>query len=310
VALGNFAARACLRRADGFAIRGSGGADLACASLHEALERLQVEGCNRGERLVRAALWRFAQQLPEIERLAPGDPRLGLEISYESDVPFQVGLSGSSAIVIAVLRGLARWFDCDIPAYRLAQLALDAEVVDLGIAAGPMDRMIQSYEGVVCMDFAEPRSERGLRRVDPSLLPPLFVAWDERIGEMSGVVHADVRRRFEAGEPAVLAAMRRLPVLVEEGVRCLEARDVKGFQRCVDENFDTRASIWNLRDRDRELVSVGRGCGAAVKFCGSGGSVVGVMREAEEYPAIEAAYRAAGISVACAAIAHTGRGSA
>ncbi|TMA51877.1 MAG: hypothetical protein E6J76_08790 [Deltaproteobacteria bacterium] len=58
-----------------------------------------------------------------------------------------------------------------------------------------------------------------------------------------------------------------------------------------------RASIWNLTARDHELVAVGRRRGAAVKFCGSGGSVLGVMRDDAEYPALETAYRDAGCSI-------------
>ena len=42
------------------------------------------------------------------------------------------------------------------------------------------------------MDFAPPRGAHSYRRLDSSLLPPMFLAWDPAPGEMSGVPHADV----------------------------------------------------------------------------------------------------------------------
>jgi glucuronokinase len=120
------------------------------------------------------------------------------------------------------------------------------------------------------------------------------VAWDPEPGVPSGVAHADVRARWLRGDPDVRAAMAVFPRLAEEGLACLERRDVAGLMRLVDRNFETRASIWPIRPRDTEMVRIGRAHGAAVKFCGSGGAVLGVVRAAAEYPAIAAAYAEAG----------------
>ena len=237
--------------------------------------------------LLEAALGR----LPE----AP-DRRLALEV--QSDVPRQVGLAGSSAIVVAALQALCAWFEIRLHPAELAERALAAEVEDLGILAGPMDRVIQAYGGLVHMDFAPPRGAHSYRRLDPSLLPPMFLAWDPAPGEMSGVPHADVRRRWERGDPAVREAMAVFPRLVDRALACLESGDREGFLTSVNRNFDTRASIWPCRARDVEMVRVGRECGAAVKFAGSGGAVVGFLRDEAERSAVEKAYAEAGFRCA------------
>ena len=54
--------------------------------------------------------------------------------------------------------------------------------------------------------------------------------------------------------------------------------------------------IWPTRARDVELVEVGRAAGAAVKYAGSGGAVVGALREEAQRAAVEAAYAEAGFS--------------
>jgi len=72
---------------------------------------------------------------------------------------------------------------------------------------------------------------------------------------------------------------------------------VTRFRRLVDESFEVRASVWEVRPRDRAMVTIGRRGGAAVKLCGSGGAVVGALRDEAEYAALAAAYREAGYDI-------------
>jgi glucuronokinase len=267
-----------------------------------------------GGKAIAVALWNFSARVriePAAELALPDDsgaaallsaalgrlpeaPHRRLALALDSDVPRQVGLAGSSAIVVAALKALCSWFGIALHPAELAERALAAEAQDLGIVAGPMDRVIQAYGGLLHMDFAPPRGAHSYRRLDPSLLPPMFVAWDPLPGQMSGVPHADVRARWERGDPAVREAVAEFPRLVDEALACLECGDREGFLGCVDRNFDTRASIWPCRARDLEMVRVGRGCGAAVKFAGSGGAVVGFLRGESRRPDVENAYAEAG----------------
>jgi glucuronokinase len=256
---------------------------------------LSVDGPYGGLRLLRGSLLRFARQHPQVAELDANDPLLRFRLRYRTDIPRQVGLSGSSAIVIATLRALGQWFEVPLDPHVLAELALAAEVEELGIAAGPMDRVIQAHEGLMLMDLKAPRSAGSYRRLDPALLPPLFVAWDPAPGIESGRLHSDVRARWLAGDPEVLQAMQSLREIVDRGVGCLETGDHAGFRKLMDQNFDIRARIFPMRDRDRELVQIGREAGAAVKFAGSGGAVVGALAESSDFERVQRAYRAAGI---------------
>jgi hypothetical protein len=56
----------------------------------------------------------------------------------------------------------------------MAEMALVTEVEDLGIAAGPMDRVIQSYEHVMLLELAGTRTEASYEVLDPGLLPPVL----------------------------------------------------------------------------------------------------------------------------------------
>jgi len=276
----NFRARVEISPARHFVIH-PGPTDLhEFATLREATDAFQAVGCEDGLRLVRAAVRRFAGHWAGLSDLAEADPRLRIALRYDTDIPRQVGLSGSSAIVTATLRALMAWFGVEIAPAELAELALAAELEDLRIAAGPMDRVIQAYEGLMLMDLREPRSEASYRRLDPGLLPALFVAWDPRGGEPSGKAHGELRARWESGDEELRGVMRGFRDIVDSGVSCLERGDFDGFRRLVDRNFETRARFFPISERDREMISIARGCGAAAKLCGSGGSIIGVPVEA------------------------------
>ena len=82
-------------------------------------------------------------------------PRPNFTLRYESDIPRQIGLAGSSAIITATLRALMAFYGVDVPKEVQPSLILSAERDELDINAGFMDRVIQVYEGCVFMDLDE-----------------------------------------------------------------------------------------------------------------------------------------------------------
>lgn len=248
-------------------------------------------GPRAGAELLAAALRSFEL---EVESIEPDDPRRRIALSFETDIPRQVGLSGSSAIVTAALRVLGTHFELELSPDTMARAALRAEVELLGIAAGPQDRVVQAHGGLVDMDFASMPKGWKTRPLDPLLLPACYLAWNPSSGESSGVTHNDLRSRFQAGEAKVVDTLAEFRVVAGAGIQALEEGDPEAFRRAVDRNFDLRASILTIGDVDLELVALGRRSGAAVKLCGSGGAVFGVPRDASQLESIETDYRSRG----------------
>src|SRR5919197_1806871 len=115
-------------------------------------------------------------------------------------------------------------------------MALEAETEELGIAAGPQDRVVQSHGGLVMMDFAH--DAWTVEALDPLLLPPLFVAWRSDVTTHSGEYHAELRKRHASGDPAVHGCMNRLAQLASDARDALLSRDHATFARCLDGSFD------------------------------------------------------------------------
>lgn len=211
-----------------------------------------------------------------------------------SNIPFQGGLSGSSALVIAALRAWSRWFALPLSARRIAQLALEVENVVLGIRAGPLDRVVQAHDGLLAMDFARPFEADAIQRLDTDLLPPMLLAWHGTPGESSGDVHAPVFSKFEAGDATVREVMNTLANNADAGRDALLAGDHEAFRACIDRNFELRAQVFTIATADRELVELGQSEGAACKLPGSGGCVLMVCRDAAHREQLEQACKAAG----------------
>ena len=144
--------------------------------------------------LLLAALERFRERFG-----GPGE----VEMACETTIPHQVGLGGSSAIVIAAIRALATELRVTLEADELAAMALAVEAEDLEIAAGPQDRVAQAHQGLVEMDFSEP-GEHGVgrnQRLDPRLLPELVLAFRTDEGKSSAVAHDALRARWARQDP-------------------------------------------------------------------------------------------------------------
>lgn len=211
-----------------------------------------------------------------VERVCPNKGALALTLS--TDVPLRSGLSGSSAILLATLRALDTHLDLGYSPLQMAQIVWDIERHDMGIIAGPQDRVIQALGGLQFMDFTGDDEIGVHEALDGDLLPPLLIAWPDDAGEASGDLHRRVWQRWNDGDSELRQRLRGFAEIADAGRVALLDGDHAGFCDAVDENFDLRRQIFDLTPDQAALVTTARRSGAAAKFCGSGGAVVAVPR--------------------------------
>lgn len=245
-------------------------------NLEELINNVQLNGYYGGLRLIKASIKRFYDYCNEQGICLD---RRNFTIEYHTDVPVRVGLAGSSAIVTSAIKALMQFFGVQVAKPILPNLVLSVELEELGIGAGLQDRVIQVYEGAVYMDFdRELMHNRGYGEYEPldvAKLPPLFVAYRPLLAEGTEVPHNDLRGRFNRGEQKVLDAMEQFAGYAQQARDLIVAGKGEQIGPLMDANFDLRASIMQISEGNHQLVAAGRKCGAAVKFAGSGGAVVG-----------------------------------
>jgi glucuronokinase len=248
--------------------------------IEDLVEDVKLNGLYGGLRLIKAAVKSFAEYCEAKGIILP---RRNFSLRYDTDIPRQVGLSGSSAIITAVYRALMEFYDVSIQKEILPNLILDVERKEVGIDAGLQDRVIQVYGGLVYMDFERQLMDRqGFGRyepLDPSLLPPLYIAYRVDLSEISGVVHSDLRARWERGDPEVVEAMGIFGELARRGRECLVKRNYRELGDLMNLNFDTRARICRLHPKNVEMVCLARDLGVPAKYAGSGGAIVGICED-------------------------------
>lgn len=237
-----------------------------------------------GVRLLKATVKKFADYCSQ--NSIQLDER-NFTIRYSSNIPHRVGLAGSSAIITACMRALMSFYQVSIPKPALAALILTVENEELGISAGLQDRVVQVYGGVVYMDFDKQLMQRQghgrYENLDPALLPPLYIAYLNDVSEGSEVFHNTIRERFELGDKQIVEAMSFWADLTVQARGALLCGDTAKLHALMDSNFDRRRELYQLGERNIQMVERARSVGASAKFSGSGGAIVGICAEPEQF---------------------------
>ena len=286
-------------------IRGWDRDEVNFGSIEDLVHNVTNYGYYGGVRLIKATIKVFADYCKKVG-LEPD--RKNFTISYKSSIPLRVGLAGSSAIITATIRALMQFYGVSIPKQILPNLVMSAETEELKIPAGLQDRVAQTYGGVVYMDFDAELMERGFgtyENLDPALLPPLFIAYDDSSTEGTEVFHTDIRERYRRGEKLVIDTLDEIAEGARHFREAMVAGDTVEMNRLIDGNFDLRARIYRISDLNLRLVGTAREMGASAKLSGSGGAVVGMFPNENAFPRMEEAYHRIGAKIIKPSVVHT-----
>ncbi|XP_028666078.1 glucuronokinase with putative uridyl pyrophosphorylase [Erpetoichthys calabaricus] len=269
-------------------------------SLQDLYYISRKEGYFGGLRLLQATCKKFYQFCSK-EGIALTKQNFTLQ--YDTNIPRQVGLAGSSAIVSATLKCLMDFYnltDQDLPMPRQANFVLDVESDELFITAGLQDRVVQIYEGLIYMDFSKDLMDKqgygNYVSMDMSCLPHFWLAY---LGDPSdsGMIHSNVRQRWLNGDPEVVAAMKTFADLTDKAKEALEKRNWETLVDLMNQNFDLRRQLYSdecLGEGNLKMVKIAREFGSAVKFPGSGGAVTGLCLNPDNMVALKRALQEAG----------------
>jgi glucuronokinase len=253
-------------------------------SISELSEDVELFGYYGGIRLLKAAVKRFHDYCMT-EKIKLHDHNFTLR--YSSDIPYRLGLAGSSAIITACFRALMEFYHVEIPPHFLANLVLSVETDELGIGAGLQDRVAQAYEVPVFMDFdreiMKSRNYGIYEPVEKKHLKNLYIAYQKDLSEGSEVVHNDFRERYNFGVREVVEAIDRWANITIQGRNALETGDRGKLNQLINENFDLRRSVMNISSKNIEMVELARSIGASAKFTGSGGAIIGTYEDNSMY---------------------------
>ena len=267
-------------------------------SVKALVDDVNLYGYYGGIRLLKAAVKKFSDYCTNNNILIP---EKNFTLRYKSDIPFRLGLAGSSAIITACIRALMKFYEIKIPNPLLANLVLSVEVDELKISAGLQDRVAQAYEYPVYMDFNEKiMKSKGYGNylpIDSVLFPKLYIAYRKDLSEGSEVVHNNFRERFNYYDPEVLGAIQLWVELTDQVMGCLIEKNLSGLPVLINRNFDIRRSVMNISKDNLEMVMTARSVGASAKFTGSGGAIIGTFEDEKMFLNLKKSLNKIGIEV-------------
>lgn len=266
-------------------------------SAFKSLDDLHIHVSKNGYygvyRLMLATCKMFAQVCSDagvIKHLAKG-----FKLSYDTNIPRMVGLSGSSALIVAAFNGLLKHYELTldnlhITKAKFPQAILNIEKEELGISAGLQDRVIQVYGGVVHMDFdpaVMASTGTGVYTpLDPAQLPNLYLAYNYKFGSDSGAVHSTVKDRWAKQDPELVVGMKRLGQLADEAREAIAKGDSDTLADLMDENFAIRRRLYGVAvvgTSNLAAIELMRRHGFGAKFSGSGGACICVRRNSSDW---------------------------
>lgn len=258
--------------------------DSVFKSPDELIKDIQLFGYYGGIRLLKATTKLFFLYCREHDIKLPSR---NFTVRYTSNIPRLVGLSGSSAICTAMLKALQSFYEVALPKEWQPTLCLKAEREELGIQCGLQDRVIQIYQGLVFMDFEKVHvEEHGYGRyeaLDPCVLKNLYISYDPLRAEVSGVYHQKLRVLFEEKKPDILAAMKDFAGLAQQARDAIVTGRLDQLPALMNANFDLRDRIFNVAEPNRCMVMTARSVGCSAKFAGSGGAIIGMYEDEDQY---------------------------
>lgn len=202
----------------------------------------------------------------------------GIEMDIRSDAPAGSGLGGSSALVTAVVAGLAMLGRLSLTAQELARVAYSIERDDLGISGGWQDQYAAAFGGFNLFEF----SRRGVLvspvRARPEVLAlleqNLLLCYTGFVRRNVGLIDAQIRLYREGSEETVLG-MKQLQQLAYSMRDAVESGDVDELGASLREAFRAKRRM-NPHIAEHTpieaMLSIAQAAGATGgKICGAGG---------------------------------------
>jgi galactokinase/mevalonate kinase-like predicted kinase len=233
-------------------------------------------------------------------------PPLACHVRYESEIPLRSGLSGSTALVVALLQALLAWQGEYPDRYQLAERSRYIELNYLRVVCGYQDAYMCTFGGLNYMDF---RGKQFYREAEAELfatIEPLgdyvlelpFVLGFTGVQHASGAVHKPIRERWLEGEATVVEGYKRITQIACAGKKALFLRDWPLLGRLMNENHAIQRDLGGSGESNERLIAAALeagALGAKLAGAGHGGTTIALWSRPDTTP-LEEALREAGAS--------------
>lgn len=218
---------------------------------------------------------------------------LKARVTSWSDVPFQAGLAGSTAIMVSALNAILEFTGRKISLYERAELTRTIELNFMKIQCGYQDAYMTTFGGLNYMDFRTKEHYREFHREIYATVEPLhnfasklpIVLAQTKVRRISGAVLKPIRDRWLEGDKAVINGYNRIAELCRLGKKAIIANDWQALGDLMNENHSIQQELGasgHENDRLIEFALNYGALGAKLAGAGGGGTIVALHPEPEK----------------------------
>jgi len=221
-----------------------------------------------------------------------GIEQVPLSIQVHAGIPRAMGLGGSAAMAVAVIRAVSERFGLELSDERVNELAYESEQVAHGRASG-IDNSVATYGQTILFRRGDPPT---IRSVPVHTSAPIVIGMTGREGLTAAMVSRVAEAR-ESSRPAYERIFDEIDTLTLQACDELEQGDLVQLGRCMDLCHGLLNALQVSTHELEQLVELARthgALGAKLTGGGGGGAMIALAREPEQAEHIERAMRAAG----------------
>ncbi len=202
-----------------------------------------------------------------------------IRLEYGSEIPYQAGLSGSTAFLAALIAALLEYRGSRFPRHYFAEFIRSIELNRLGVMCGYQDAYMVTFGGLNYMEFRDkeyyrPVEDELFATIEPlaAHMPTLpFILAHTGMPHQSGAVHKPLRERWEDGEPAVVDGYKRIAAMARQGKRAFLMGDWEQLGRLMNDNHAIQRDLGGSGPDNERLIQAALDAGAlGAKLAGAG----------------------------------------
>ena len=201
-------------------------------------------------------------------------PTIGFSLATDSEAPAGAGISGSSALIIAVSSVLTRLTGAGHNLEKIREISQNIEAQIIRVPTGSQDYYPAMYGGVNALELSCAGITRHAIPVDPEELNRRFVLAYTGLPRNSGINNWEVMKAHIDGSPRVYRNFERIAAISNAMRNALQTANWSDAARLLREEWSFRrknAPGISTPFIDHLIKTATRQGAEAAKVCGAGG---------------------------------------
>mgnify|MGYP001597432345 CR=1 FL=1 len=158
-------------------------------------------------------------------------------VKVKTSSQLRKGMGTSASVFASLSKALSDYFNLNLSKKKISELAYRGDVVAHGGTAGGLDNAIVTFGG-----YIKTRKSTGPETISIDVNLPIVIG-DTKKPAMTGVTVPMVRKKVDAGDRKVIAAIDEIDIISESALEAISSGDLVELGKLMDENQEHLRTI-------------------------------------------------------------------